>query len=183
MASKRCAGSILEYFTKKVKSTTTSVSTEGIALTDLTDLSTSSGDEALEAPFVTQTTPLVNPLHLSNTNNLLKNNDESENRPEIFDNPDKSPNENNQTSLTQTTNLSTSNLSTQSVILMSKCDLYCCNSSTPYHPVRDDELVLTTIDKRSCQKQWFLDYTWLTFCKVSFRVKQIQSKSKFIYRI
>ncbi|CAF4199706.1 unnamed protein product, partial [Rotaria sordida] len=81
MASKRCAGSILEYFTKKVKSTTTSVSTEGIGITDL---STNSGDEALEAPFVTQTTPLVNPLHLSNANNLLENNDESENRPEIF---------------------------------------------------------------------------------------------------
>ncbi|CAF1410883.1 unnamed protein product [Rotaria sordida] len=167
MASKRCAGSILEYFTKKVKSTTTSVSTEGIGITDL---STNSGDEALEAPFVTQTTPLVNPLHLSNANNLLENNDESENRPEIFDNSDKSPNENNQTTSTQTTNLSTSNLSTQSVILMSKCDLYCCNSSTPYHPVRNDELVLTTIDKRSCQKQWFRDHTWLTFCKVKKKV-------------
>ncbi|CAF1490611.1 unnamed protein product, partial [Rotaria sordida] len=92
-----------------IKSTTRPVSTEEIAFTDLTYLSTSSGDEALEAPFVTQTT-LVNPLHLPNTNNLLENNDESENRPEIFDNSDKSPNENNQISSTQTTNLSTSNL-------------------------------------------------------------------------
>ncbi|CAF4040016.1 unnamed protein product [Rotaria sp. Silwood1] len=42
---------------------TTSVSIEEIALTDLTDLSTSSRDIAREISSVTQTTPLVNPLN------------------------------------------------------------------------------------------------------------------------
>ncbi len=48
MASKRCAGSILEYFAKKIKSTTTSASVEEIPLTGLTDLPTSSRGEAPE---------------------------------------------------------------------------------------------------------------------------------------
>jgi hypothetical protein len=52
--------------------------------------------------------------------------------------------------------------------LISKCDLLCCNSSNPYHPTTENELGSTTIDKRSCQKKWFTDYPWLTFCKVSF---------------
>ncbi|CAF4511716.1 unnamed protein product, partial [Rotaria magnacalcarata] len=47
----------------------------------------------------------------------------------------------------------------------SKCDMHCCNSSKPYHSVTDDELALTTIDKRSCQKWWFMDHSWLIFCK------------------
>ncbi|CAF4840827.1 unnamed protein product, partial [Rotaria sp. Silwood1] len=53
------------YFNKKgfVKGATTSVSIEEIALTDLTDLSTSSRDIAREISSVTQTTPLVNPLN------------------------------------------------------------------------------------------------------------------------
>ncbi|CAF4011405.1 unnamed protein product, partial [Rotaria sp. Silwood1] len=80
MASKRCAGSILEYFTKKMKSSTASVSTKEIALTDLINLSTSSRDEVLEESFVAQSTPLVNSLNLFNTNSLLENYDESENR-------------------------------------------------------------------------------------------------------
>ncbi|CAF5162968.1 unnamed protein product, partial [Rotaria sp. Silwood1] len=42
---------------------TTSVYIEEIALTDLTDLSTSSRDEAREASSVPQTTPLVNPFN------------------------------------------------------------------------------------------------------------------------
>ncbi|CAF1413550.1 unnamed protein product, partial [Didymodactylos carnosus] len=57
----------------------------------------------------------------------------------------------------------------QDEIFYSKCDLSCCNSSNPYHPVTEDELALTVVDKRSCQKKWFLDYPWLTFCKVHER--------------
>ncbi|CAF4130261.1 unnamed protein product, partial [Rotaria sordida] len=32
------------------------------------------------------------------------------------------------------------------------------HSSKAYHPLKEDELVLTTINKRSCQKKWFTDY-------------------------
>ncbi|CAF3952268.1 unnamed protein product [Rotaria magnacalcarata] len=56
--------------------------------------------------------------------------------------------------------------------------MHCCNSSKPYHPVIDDELALTTIDERSCQKWCFMDHSWLKFCKASFCIKQIQSNSK-----
>ncbi|CAF2193037.1 unnamed protein product, partial [Rotaria magnacalcarata] len=91
--------------------------------------------------------------------------DESENESEFFGNFDKSPNTNKQTSPQQTTNVSLSNRSTQIEIVSSKCDMHCCNSSKPYHYVTDDELALTTIDKRSCQKWWFMDHSWLTFCK------------------
>ncbi len=97
MASKRCAGSILEYFAKKIKSTTTSASVEEVSLTDLTDLSTSFRDEAPEALAVNQTSSLVNPLNLSDTNVLLENCDESENQFEIFDNSNRSSNEKRQT--------------------------------------------------------------------------------------
>ncbi|CAF2205024.1 unnamed protein product [Rotaria magnacalcarata] len=55
------------------------------------------------------------------------------------------------------------------VFVSSKCDMHCCNSPKPYHPVTNDELALTTTDKRSCQKWWFMDHSWLTFCKVSNR--------------
>ncbi|CAF1301083.1 unnamed protein product [Rotaria sp. Silwood1] len=42
---------------------TTSVCIEEIALTDLTDLATTSRDEAREASSVPQTMPLINPLN------------------------------------------------------------------------------------------------------------------------
>jgi hypothetical protein len=40
------------------------------------------------------------------------------------------------------------NSSSQISSLVTKCDSYRCNSSTPYQPIRESELVLTTIDKR-----------------------------------
>ncbi|CAF3901960.1 unnamed protein product, partial [Rotaria sp. Silwood1] len=43
-------------------------------------------------------------------------------------------------------------------------------SSKAYHPLKEDELVSTTINKRSCQKKCFTDYPWLTFCKTKRRV-------------
>ncbi|CAF5009893.1 unnamed protein product, partial [Rotaria sp. Silwood1] len=46
-----------------VKGATTSVCIEEIALTDLTDLATSSRDDAREASSVPQTMSLVNPLN------------------------------------------------------------------------------------------------------------------------
>ncbi|CAF3885704.1 unnamed protein product, partial [Rotaria sp. Silwood1] len=58
----------------------------------------------------------------------------------------------------------------QTIIDISKCDLNCCGSFKAYHPLKEDELVLTTINKRSCQKKWFTDYTWLTFCKTKRKV-------------
>ncbi|CAF1389160.1 unnamed protein product [Rotaria sordida] len=58
----------------------------------------------------------------------------------------------------------------QTMIDISKCDLNCCSSSKAYHPLKEDELVSATINKRSCQKKWFTDYPWLTFCKTKRRV-------------
>ncbi len=46
MSSKRSVGSIIEYFTKKAKGQTSSISTEEIPLVDLIDLSTLSQDES-----------------------------------------------------------------------------------------------------------------------------------------
>jgi hypothetical protein len=180
MASKP-DGSILDFFTKKIKSTTF-FSTEEI---ELTEVSTISEDKTHEASSLIQNAPLVDLINPSNINDLLENYDEFENESEFFGYFDKSPNTNkqisppqttdNQTSPQQTTNLSVSNRSTQIEIVSSKCEMYCCNSSKPYHSVTDDELALTTIDKRSCQKGWFMDHSWLTFCKVSLCIKQIQS--------
>ncbi|CAF1549031.1 unnamed protein product, partial [Didymodactylos carnosus] len=99
--------------------------------------------------------------------------------------PSSSQDENNEISsatkistLVETSNLSNLNNvlennlehENQDEIFYSKCDLSCCNSSNPYHPVTEDELALTVVDKRSCQKKWFLDYPWLTFCKVQNKV-------------
>ncbi|CAF1678863.1 unnamed protein product [Rotaria magnacalcarata] len=164
MASKR-DGSILDFFTKKIKSTTL-CPTEEI---ELTEVSTISEDKTHEASFLIQNAPLVDLLNPSNINDLPENYDESENESEFFGNFDKSPNTDNQTSPQQTTNLSLSNRSTQIEIVLSKCDMHCYNSSKLYHPVTNDELALTTIDKRSCQKWWFMDHSWLTFCKISKR--------------
>ncbi|CAM4851056.1 unnamed protein product, partial [Rotaria magnacalcarata] len=159
-ASKR-DGSILEFFTKKIKITTL-FPTEEI---ELTEVSTISEDKTHESSSLIQNAPLVDLLNPSNINDLPENYDESENESEFFGNFDKSPNTNKQTSPQQTTNVSLSNRSTQIEIVSSKCDMHCCNSSKPYHYVTDDELALTTIDKRSCQKWWFMDHSWLTFCK------------------
>ncbi|CAF4930369.1 unnamed protein product [Rotaria socialis] len=174
MASKR-EGSILDFFTKKIKNTTL-FSTEEI---ELTEVSTISEDKTHDASSLIQNAPLVDLLNPSNINDLPEIYDESENESEFFGNFDKSPNTNKQISPQQRTNLSLSNRSTQIEIVSSKSDIHCCNSSKPYHPATDDELALTTIDKRSCQKWWFTDHSWLTFCKVRFCIKQIQSNSKF----
>ncbi|CAF2225143.1 unnamed protein product, partial [Rotaria magnacalcarata] len=97
MASKR-DGSILDFFTKKIKSTTL-CPTEEI---ELTEVSTISEDKTHEASFLIQNAPLVDLLNPSNINDLPENYDESE----FFGNFDKSPNTDNQTSPQQTTNLS-----------------------------------------------------------------------------
>lgn len=133
MASKR-DGSILDFFTKKIKSTTF-FSTEEI---ELTEVSTISEDKTHEASSLIQNAPLVDLLNPSNINDLPENYDESENESEFFGNFDKSPNTNkqisppqttdnetsppqttdNQTSPQQTTNLSVSNRSTQLIELI-----------------------------------------------------------------
>ncbi|CAF4469972.1 unnamed protein product, partial [Rotaria magnacalcarata] len=43
-------------------------------------------------------------------------------------------------------------------------------SREAYHPRKEDELVCTLINNRSCQKKWFTDYPWLTFCKTKKKV-------------
>ncbi|CAF2041862.1 unnamed protein product, partial [Rotaria magnacalcarata] len=128
-----------------------------------------SEDKTYEASSLIQNAPLVHLFNPSNINDLPENYDESENESEFFGNFDKSPNTDKQTSPQKITNLSLSNRSTQIKIVSSKCDMHCCNSSKPYHPLTDDELALATIGKRSCQKWWFMDHSWLTFCKVSNR--------------
>ncbi|CAF1348233.1 unnamed protein product [Rotaria magnacalcarata] len=104
MASKRDR-SILDFFTKTIKSTTL-LSTEEIKLTEV---STISEDKTHEASSLIQNSPLIDLLNLSNINDLPENYDESENESEFFGNFDKSPNTNKQTSPQQTTNLSLSN--------------------------------------------------------------------------
>ncbi|CAM4983524.1 unnamed protein product [Rotaria socialis] len=179
MASKR-DGSILDFFTKKIKNTTL-FSTEEI---ELTEVSIISENKIHDASSLIQNAPLVDLLNPSNINDLPENYDESE----FFGNFDKSPNTNKQISPQQTTNLSLSNRSTQIEIVSSKADMHCCNSSKPYHPVTDDELALTTIGKRSCQKWWFMDHSWLTFllkkvfchtCRDAFEREIHPNKTKF----
>ncbi|CAM4837563.1 unnamed protein product [Rotaria magnacalcarata] len=155
----------LIFLLKKIKITTL-FSTEKI---ELAEVSTISEDKTYEASSLIQNAPLVHLFNPSNINDLPENYDESENESEFFGNFDKSPNTDKQTSPQKITNLSLSNRSTQIKIVSSKCDMHCCNSSKPYHPLTDDELALTTIGKRSCQKWWFMDHSWLTFCKVSNR--------------
>jgi hypothetical protein len=60
MSSKRSAGSILQYFTKKVTGQKSSVSTGEIALIDFTDLPTSFRDKNSEISSVTQASIGVN---------------------------------------------------------------------------------------------------------------------------
>ncbi|CAF4634337.1 unnamed protein product, partial [Rotaria magnacalcarata] len=151
----------LIFLLKKIKITTL-FSTEKI---ELAEVSTISEDKTYEASSLIQNAPLVHLFNPSNINDLPENYDESENESEFFGNFDKSPNTDKQTSPQKITNLSLSNRSTQIKIVSSKCDMHCCNSSKPYHPLTDDELALTTIGKRSCQKWWFMDHSWLTFCK------------------
>jgi len=73
MASKR-DGSILDFFTKKIKSTTF-FSTEEI---ELTEVSTISEDKTHETSSLIQNAPLVDLLNPSNINDLPENYDESE---------------------------------------------------------------------------------------------------------
>jgi hypothetical protein len=103
---------------------------------------------------------------VSNLNDVSEHELEHENRDEVFNSNNVSSNSDNSISILQSTN-SVVSCSSNQKSLVSRCDLFCCNSSNPYHPTREDELSLTIVDKRSCQKKWFTDYPWLTFCKVS----------------
>ncbi|CAF1533463.1 unnamed protein product, partial [Rotaria magnacalcarata] len=80
MVSKR-DGSILDFFTKKTKSTAL-FSTEEI---ELTEVSTISEDKTHEASSLIQNAPLVDLLNPSNINDLPENYDEYENESESFD--------------------------------------------------------------------------------------------------
>ncbi|CAF4138421.1 unnamed protein product [Rotaria magnacalcarata] len=79
MTSKR-DGSILDFLTKKMKSTTL-FSTEEI---ELTEVSTISEDKTHEASSLIQNAPVIDLLNPSNINDLPENYDESENESEFL---------------------------------------------------------------------------------------------------
>ncbi|CAF5225564.1 unnamed protein product, partial [Rotaria magnacalcarata] len=73
-------GSILDFLTKKMKSTTL-FSTEEI---ELTEVSTISEDKTDEASSLIQNAPVIDLLNPSNINDLPENCDESENESEFL---------------------------------------------------------------------------------------------------
>ena len=84
MVSKRSAGSIPVFFSKKWKAHASSLSTAEIPLVDCTDLPTSSRDENTEISSATKISPLVETLNLSNLNNVSQNDRDDENQDEYF---------------------------------------------------------------------------------------------------
>ncbi|CAF3499711.1 unnamed protein product [Rotaria sp. Silwood1] len=152
MSAKRAAGTIIEYFTKKPKGPTSSPAEES-SLVDFTDVSTSSRDENSEVSSTAHSTQHLDRSSLSKLDNLSNNCHESENRCRPFDDSDQLQNKVTTTSSLQSTTSSISYSSSQKMSHSTKCEPHCCNSSTAYHPITEDELILTTIDKRSCQKK------------------------------
>jgi hypothetical protein len=114
---------------------------------DLNELSTSSQQEnTLKSP-PRQTSVCDN---ISSSSNL-ENFSELQNPSRSLGSSDKAPDTNIQILQSQPTN-SSSQISS----LVIKCDSYFCNSSTPYLPIRESELVLTKIDKRIGGGAWRL---------------------------
>jgi len=146
MSSKRSRESILLYLKKDRRSNAIS-STEEIALVDLNDLSTSSQQENTQKSPPRQASLCDN---ISSSSNL-ENFSELQNQSRSLGSSDKAPDTDIQIFQSQPTN-SFSQISS----LVTKCDLYCCNSSTPYHPIRESELVLPTIHKRIGGGAWRL---------------------------
>jgi hypothetical protein len=146
MSSKRSRESILLYLKKDRRSNAIS-STEEIALVDLNDLSTSSQQENTQKSPPRQASLCDN---ISSSSNLEKFS-ELQNQSRSLGSSDKAPDTDIQIFQSQPTN-SFSQISS----LVTKCDSYCCNSSTPYHPIRESELVLPTIHKRIGGGAWRL---------------------------
>ena len=80
MASKRSAGSILDFFSKKSKAQTSSPFTEEIPLVDFTDSSTISQDENTRISSKNQTSPSAEMPSLSNLNDVSEHDFENENQ-------------------------------------------------------------------------------------------------------
>jgi hypothetical protein len=147
MSSKRSSESILSYLKKRQKGQTQSPSTEEIALADLNDLSTSSQQENTQKSPPRQASLRDNISSSSNLENFSK----LQNQSRSLGSSDKAPDTDIQILQSQPTNLFS-----QISSLVTKCDSYCSNSSTPYHPIRESELVLTTIHKRIGGGAWRL---------------------------
>jgi hypothetical protein len=124
-----------------------SPSTEEIALVDLNDLSTSSQQENTQKSPPRQTSLCDN---ISSSSDL-ENFSEIQNQSRSLGSSDKAPDTDIQILQFQPTNPSS-----QISSLVTKCDSYCCDSSTPYHPIRESEFILTTIDIRIGGGAWRL---------------------------
>ncbi len=85
MASKRSAGLILDFFSKRSKPQASSLLTEEIPLVDFTLPPTSSRDENTRISSTNKTSPPVETSNLSNLNGVSEHNLEHENRDEILD--------------------------------------------------------------------------------------------------
>ncbi|CAF1323337.1 unnamed protein product [Rotaria sordida] len=158
---------------------------------DFNNFSTSFRDEKRKTFDLTRFSIHFDSSSLSNINNFQENYDQSSNQFRFDKSEKPSTTDNSIPPLASTTNKSVlssptirknnlSALSTtsaknnsvsvssitnslgQTIMDISKYDLNCCSSSKAYHPLKEDELISTTINKRSCQKKWFTDYPWLT---------------------
>jgi hypothetical protein len=95
MASKRSAGSILDFFSKKSKAQTSSLLTEEIPLVDFTDSSTTSRDESAQIFTTNQKAPSAETPNSSNFNDVSEHDLEHENQNETFSSSNLSLNSDN----------------------------------------------------------------------------------------
>ncbi|CAF4932941.1 unnamed protein product [Rotaria sp. Silwood1] len=115
----------------------------------------------------------IDPSSLSNINNFQENYDQSSNQFRLDKSEKPSTTNNSVPPLVSTTNSSVLLSPTtrkNNLLSLSTTSAKKIHSSKVYHPLKEDELVSTTINKRSCQKKCFTDYPWLTFCKTKRRV-------------
>ncbi|CAF1331459.1 unnamed protein product [Rotaria sordida] len=158
-----------------------------MTISDFNNFSTSFRDEKRTTFTSTPFSFHIGPTSLSNINNFQENYNQSSNQFRLDKSEKLSTTDNSIPPLASTTNspvllspttrknnlLSLSTTSAkkdsvfvssitnslgQTIIDISKCHLNYCSSSKAYHPLKEDELVSTTINKRSCQKKWFTDY-------------------------
>ncbi|CAF3843595.1 unnamed protein product [Rotaria sp. Silwood1] len=111
----------------------------------------------------------IDPSSLSNINNFQENYDQSSNQFRLDKSEKPSTTDNSVLLLVSTTNSSVLLSPTtrkKNLLSLSTTSAKKIHSSKASHPLKEDELVSTTINKRSCQKKCFTDYPWLTFCKI-----------------
>ncbi|CAF1300105.1 unnamed protein product [Rotaria sp. Silwood1] len=108
----------------------------------------------------------IDPSSLSNINNFQENYDQSSNQFRLDKSEKPSTTDNSVLLLVSTTNSSVLLSPTtrkKNLLSLSTTSAKKIHSSKASHPLKEDELVSTTINKRSCQKKCFTDYPWLTF--------------------